>query len=68
MQYKVCSKNNVDDFIMKRLYVAAQSDRLESMEMEVNLRTRGRSVVFRDHSVSKDKLFRETRFRLLCKP
>jgi len=62
--YRVCPKNNVNDFIVKRL-VVARSYQLKSVEGEVSLR--GHSVVF-DHSINKDKLFRETRFRLLCKP
>ena len=52
---------------MKQLYVEAHSDQLGSVKGEVNSRTSGRSIVS-DHPESKDRLFRETRFRLRYKP
>ena len=62
----VCPKSNVSDFIVKQLYVGAHSDRLESIKGEVSSRTSDGPIV-RDHPESKDRLFRETRFRLSWK-
>ena len=65
--YMLCPKSNVSDFIVKQPYVGAYSDRLGSVKGEVGSRTSGRSIVS-DHPESKDRIFRETRFRLPCKP
>ena len=59
----VCPKSNVSDFIVKHLYVEAQSDWLSSVKEEFSSRTSGRSIVS-DHPESKDRIFHETRFRL----
>ena len=59
----VCPNSNVSDFIVKQLWVGAHSDWLGSVKEEVSSRTSGRSIVS-DHPESKDRLFRETRFRL----
>ena len=56
----VFPKININDFIVKKLYVKVHSDRLGSVKGEVSSRMSGRSIVSR--------LFRETRFCLPCKP
>lgn len=53
----------VNDFVVKRLYVVARSNRLRSVEwgLRVSLRTRYRSVIS-DHPESEDRIFRELIF------
>ena len=63
----VCPKSNISDFIVKQLYVGAHSDWLGSVKGEVSSRTSIRSIVS-NYPESQDRLFRETRFRLPCKP
>ena len=57
----VCPKSNVSDFIVKQLYVGAQSDRLGSVKGEVGSRTSGRSIVS-EHPGSKERSFRKLFF------